>query len=93
MNPEEIETKAYELVSNAARDSDADKIVIVYNADGPVALAVDKDLPWITILSANDDGNINYLNVDNLYFAEQLVDVLQGFITSKKKEKEELIAR
>jgi len=82
--------KAYMKVVENAAEVEADKIVITWSADGPVALCIQEgSFNWVSILhsSMNDDPvELHWLNVDNVYLAEQMIDVLQTFVKNKQAE-------
>ena len=80
----------YKTVVEAARDTESDKIVITYSTDGPVALCLaENGHNWVSILhsSYHEQGDkLHWLNVDNAYLAEQMIDVLQTFVKNKREE-------
>jgi hypothetical protein len=82
--------RAYDAVCKAAAESDAQKTSVVWNIDGPVALVGADGHAWLTIISSSmhdKPEDINYLNVDSIYFAKQLIASLETFIKRKRKQK------
>ena len=77
--------KAYKLVTDAAAETESDKITIIWNVDGPIALG--ESSHWLTILSCSiHDQKVNWLNVDNVPQAQEMIRALKDFVKSKKAE-------
>ena len=77
------------VLTSAALDAEGDKITIVWNVDGPIALVENDDFAWLTIISCSmNEGKkvAEYLNVDNIRLAEEMVKGLKFFIKNKKAE-------
>ncbi len=81
---------AYKAVFEAAGETESDKIVLTWSVDGPVALCIQEgSFNWVSILHSSihdEENNLHWLNVDNVYLATQMIDALKTFVKNKRKE-------
>lgn len=80
------------VLTSAALDAEGDKITIVWNVDGPIALVENDDFAWLTIIDCNDNEEekvAKHLNIDNVRLAEEMIKALKFFIKNKKAEDRE----